>query len=243
MPELCKNCGHPATGRFCSQCGQKTEIVRFTMGHLIHEFIHGFYHVDHGLLYTAKELALRPGITIRNYLAGKRKPYFNPFTFILILGGINALLLKKLHWQNLFIELGLLDPNAVNQEIWNSSLEHFTIRLLLGIPVYALVTYCFYSKNKNTYAEHAIANTFLRGEMNLFMIVLEPLVFISHSQFYLLMVKSGVLVLITIYMGWSYSEVFNDRPGKSVLLKGILVAILAVSLEMILMNVVVSGRY
>ena|SRR5450631_742653 len=133
------------------------------------EFLHGFYHFDHGLLFTARELALRPGRTIRNYLRGKRVTYFNPFTFILVLGGINALLLKKLHWQSFFIELGMLDKNAINQAIWDSSLEHFTIRLLLSIPIYSLITFFFlFQKAIYVYRTHCSQYLFKRGTKSVY---------------------------------------------------------------------------
>ena len=239
---ICKNCGRAAIDLFCPHCGQKTTVSRFTIGHLMREFLHGFYHFDHGLLFTARELALRPGRTIRNYLRGKRVTYFNPFTFILVLGGINALLLKKLHWQSFFIELGMLDKNAINQAIWDSSLEHFTIRLLLSIPIYSLITFFFYFKKRYTFTEHIVANTYLRGELNLFMILMEPFLLIFQNHSYLMIAKFILATLLVIYTGWSYAGIFNETFKKTGFLKGFLVAFLATSLELVALNLIILKR-
>jgi|SRR5450432_56119 len=242
METICKNCGRSVNDLFCAHCGQKASTTRFTLGHLLYEFLHGFFHIDHGILFTSKELALRPGRTIRNYLKGKRISYFNPFTFILVLGGINALLLKKLHWQSFFIELGMLNKNAINQSIWDSSMEHFTIRLLLSIPIYSIITYCFYFKKRYTFTEHIVANTYIRGELNLFMILMEPFLLISDTHFFLMTAKFILLFLLIIYTGWSYAGLFNEQYKKGGFLKGLIVAIVSTSLELITLNFIILKK-
>src|SRR4051795_4449237 len=105
----CKNCGFPAVGNYCPQCGQSTSTERFTAKHLLHEFIHGFYHVDHGLIYTTKALLLNPGRMLTDYLHGKRKVHFNSFTFVLFVSGLLTILMPRLIEQSLFVEFGLIE--------------------------------------------------------------------------------------------------------------------------------------
>jgi len=85
-PANCLNCSSELTTnqRFCANCGQKTAIHRITLPHFIHEFFHAFTHTDFGIFHLLKELTLRPGTVAREYVNGKRKKYFNPFTFFLL---------------------------------------------------------------------------------------------------------------------------------------------------------------
>lgn len=88
----CKNCGAQLNGNFCSQCGQKAKIDTINLSYILSEVSDTFLQVNHGLFYTIKELFLRPGISIRDYLAGKRKSYFKPIAYVLLLSTIYALL-------------------------------------------------------------------------------------------------------------------------------------------------------
>ena len=86
----CSNCNALARtdDKYCSKCGQEIHVHRFTLGHIFHEFFHAFTHADKGIFYLLKELLVKPGTVAREYIGGKRKKYFNPFTFFLILAGL-----------------------------------------------------------------------------------------------------------------------------------------------------------
>src|SRR4051794_29840888 len=160
----CKNCGFPAVYHYCPQCGQSASIERFTAKHILHEFMHGFFHIDHGIIYTAKALFVNPGKMLRDYLYGKRKPYFNPFTFILIVSGLLTLFLPKLIQQSLFMEFGWVEAKNIDTSLMKSSLKHISVRVILGLPLFALVSYLFYRKKEFNFYENLIANTYMRGQ-------------------------------------------------------------------------------
>src|SRR5881398_3548256 len=109
----CKNCGHVLNDKYCPHCGQSALTERFTGKHLLHEFIHGFYHVDHGIIYTTKALFLNPGKMLKDYLHGKRKDHFNPFTFILIISALLTIFLPKLIDTSLFAEFVWIEKKHV----------------------------------------------------------------------------------------------------------------------------------
>jgi Protein of unknown function (DUF3667) len=237
MTQTCKNCNYPTDNKFCPQCGQKTSTSKFTMGVLLHDFIHGFYHVDHGLLFTAKELLLRPGTMLKNYMQGQRVKYYNPFTYILLLGGLSAIFLKQFHWRSLFVDLGIFSNRTIDQEIWISSIKHFSFRLLASIPVYALVSWLFYWRKHFNFSEHLIGNTYLRGQGNLLMIIIAPLaLMLPPSTMYVAELKLVAYVGVLIYIGWAYAGWFNDKPTPLRVLKGFLCVLVSSLIELFLLS-------
>ena len=42
-----------------------------------HDLIHGVWHIDKGVLFTVKELILRPGDSVRGFIQGKRVGFFS----------------------------------------------------------------------------------------------------------------------------------------------------------------------
>ena len=67
------------------------------MHHILHDLVHVFTHADKGFLFLTKELALRPGITAKAYLEGKRKQYFNPFSYLMLTIAVSAFLTNYFH--------------------------------------------------------------------------------------------------------------------------------------------------
>lgn len=94
----CLNCGTALADHFCAHCGQPAATHRFTLRHLLlHDLPHSVWHVDKGLLYTFRQMLTRPGLTIREYLAGQRARHFRPISYLLLLIGGSALLISALH--------------------------------------------------------------------------------------------------------------------------------------------------
>ena len=232
----CKNCGHPLDNNYCPQCGQSALIERFTGKHLLHEFIHGFYHVDHGIIYTTKALFQHPGKMLREYLYGKRKDYFNPFTFVLIVSGLLTIFLPKLIAQSLFVEFGLIESKHINKSFMQSSFEHISIRIILGLPLFALVSYIFYRKKGFNFPENLIANTYLRGLSELFMLFLFPLLIGSPSNTLLITVSITYLFITILYYAWAYCGLFENKISLPGMLKGFACSLTAIILEVSLAN-------
>src|ERR1044071_2847196 len=86
----CKNCTTSFEGKFCPNCSQKADTHRLTLGQFAHETTHAVTHTDKGILLLIKAMFTRPGYVARDYMEGKRKRYFNPITFILIMMAVQV---------------------------------------------------------------------------------------------------------------------------------------------------------
>ena len=78
----CPNCGTPAPGHYCPECGQHVHVHR-SVTHVLHELVHGVLHLDGKFWRTLPMLAFKPGQLTRDYIEGKRARYVAPFAIFL----------------------------------------------------------------------------------------------------------------------------------------------------------------
>lgn len=148
------NCQSDVSGKYCHNCGQKTDTHRITFKHFItHDLLHGVWHIEKGLFFTLKEIIVRPGQTAVNYIAGQRIRYYNFFYLSLILIALNILtttLNGVLNPENTVIISG--DGGKIYDFV-----RHFIKLLLFGIiPLNALASFIVFKKLKSNYTEHLI---------------------------------------------------------------------------------------
>ncbi len=76
MDQICENCGNSFTKNYCNNCGQKSDVPRFTFKHIFEEALHAFTHADKSLLSFARKLIIDPGGVAREYIIKKTKKLF-----------------------------------------------------------------------------------------------------------------------------------------------------------------------
>ena len=84
----CLNCGQGYEGAYCPHCGQSHATHRITWGNFWRNFVMNGIGLQGTLPHTIIELFYRPGFLIRDYLAGKRQHYTNPFRMLLLTAAI-----------------------------------------------------------------------------------------------------------------------------------------------------------
>jgi hypothetical protein len=146
----CPNCHFEGSGNFCQQCGSRYHAHRITLGHVAHEVFHLFTHLDHGILYTLKELIVQPGQTQLRYVAGQRERYQKPFSLFFLCGTLAALGLFGLHH--------LMNRwHGYDELAEGTFVRHYFVLLQMALlPVYALVTWAFFRRTSYNYAEVAV---------------------------------------------------------------------------------------
>ena len=84
----CLNCGQDYEGSYCPHCGQSHTTYRITWSNFWRNFVMNGIGLQGTLPHTIIELFYRPGFLIRDYLAGKRQHYTNPFRMLLLTAAI-----------------------------------------------------------------------------------------------------------------------------------------------------------
>jgi hypothetical protein len=79
----CLNCGAALGGPFCQACGQKAASVHLGFGHVLHEVIHEFLHLDGKIFTTLKVLVTQPGQLTKDLVEGHRARFVTPLRLYL----------------------------------------------------------------------------------------------------------------------------------------------------------------
>ena len=172
----CKNCGHKIDGNFCSQCGQNSNVSRITLGGIAQELSENLFQVNRGLFFTIKELFLRPGLSIDDFIDGKRKNHVKPIAYVLTLSTL-YFLVTKFTGQNTYLDdfisgfkVGVSESNSgmelLNVVTWLA--QNYAYGALLLMPIFSFASYLvFYGFGKN-YLEHMVLNSFVTGQQAIF---------------------------------------------------------------------------
>ncbi len=96
-PDHCLNCGTPATGKFCAECGQESKDHTVALRPLLADLLAEVASWDSKLLRTLVPLVIRPGFLTNEYNAGRRAPYLSPLKLYLT---VSVLFFLVLAWKH-----------------------------------------------------------------------------------------------------------------------------------------------
>ncbi|WP_309641371.1 DUF3667 domain-containing protein [Flavobacterium sp.] len=151
--ESCLNCNAETTNHFCSNCGQKTDTHRITLKHfLLHDMMHGIWHLEKGILFTIKETFVRPGQAALDYIHGKRIRYYNVFYLAILIIGLGLLL------GHLYESMHPIKEDTANDtiEVTLFFKNNLKIILLSIVPILGIVAFLIFKRLQLNLAEHFI---------------------------------------------------------------------------------------
>jgi hypothetical protein len=224
--ETCKNCGIPMVGAFCHGCGQKADTHRLDWHWLGHELQHSVFHVDKGILYTLKELFLRPG------------RHFPPLSLILVLAAVYSVLYAFFKPDMSAVQLNPEGQKAMElmSELMTSKYALFELMLL---PLVSFWSWLLMKKFGHNFVEHVIINAFLGGQRILLNVLFLPL---NKFGMTLSFLASGLLFVA--YFGFfifGYVQLYEHKNTTSVVLRSISAYVLFWIVAMLIMIVGVAA--
>ena len=81
----CCTCGQEFQGSYCPCCGQSARIGRYSFKNALLLFLDVWGMGNRGMFRTLRDLILRPGYMIRDYISGMQMAYFPPFKLLFLL--------------------------------------------------------------------------------------------------------------------------------------------------------------
>lgn len=247
--EVCKNCQASLEGPYCSQCGQKALTERITLRYITWSFIEALTNVEQGFWYTLRALLTKPGIVAREYLEGKRKPYFHPVRYLLILitavtvitlvSGVYDLQQSEiLHLQNDALGLQPDEKTVANQQkVQEEIKKYLNLVALLTLPFISLVAFWLFRKRAYNYAEHLVMVAFWSAELAVIGLPVQ-LLFLFFPGAIMYAFPASILVSAGYY-GVGYRQLFKIGYGQA-FVKGLLANVLGFILMFIAIMVVTA---
>jgi len=220
VPDKCRNCdADVALGHvYCGICGQKYTTKRLTLHEIGHDLLHAFIHVDRSALSLVQMLLVRPGTIALNYVQGKRKRYYGPFSFlVIVVAGASAV-------------IALTGFRAVSANRANVVVDflqgHMNLLMFAEVPLLAAFSRLFDARRSFNFAEHLVLAAYTSSmRVVLGTLIVIPFWYIFHPS------NPAAVALVSLaiwalYFGFAESQFLPGRRGLS-WCKGFLTAVLA----------------
>lgn len=200
----CKNCSESFDGNFCPNCGTASHFKRIDKKYIFYELEHSILHIDNGILFTLKELFVRPGKSIRNFIDGEKEriKHFKPLGFLIVTSLLYGFINHYIGYQEASINS---DENMV---ITNWIVENNKYSNIIAIAFIALgLKFVFYRKRNYNLFEYFILMAFITGEILVFGVFAEIISGITQSE----IAGDIYLLLLFIYCSWAIGSFFKVK--------------------------------
>lgn len=207
----CKNCDQALQGNYCSACGQSSAVGPINFATFSRELSESVFQVNRGLFFSIKELSVRPGHGLADYLAGKRKPFIKPITFVLSLSTLYFLVTQ---WttQNTWLDdiisgwlSGAKGDSAMQAPPVLVRLKtNFAYVNLFLLPLFSLGSYLAFKPFRKNYLEHLVVNAYIAGQQALIYTLFTLLSLLGPAAIF----ESAPFFLAMAYTFWVFWQLF-----------------------------------
>jgi len=247
----CRNCDLALSegSVFCAGCGQKVMLDRLSVRESLREFWHATIHADRSVLVLIRMLVVRPGYVARNYVEGRRKRYFGPYAFLLLIVSIAsaavAIFGAKMSHSAV---VGTVPPRDVAASavgldaMANFVQHHFNVVILADTPLLAGFNRMLFAKDRSNFAEHMVLAAYTSGMQSLC-----STLFVIPASFIFRLTGSArseldmvFLVIWFVYFAFAASQ-FSPQRRLPAAFKGALAAVLTWVASQILLSAITMG--
>ncbi len=207
MP-ICTNCNSDIDQNFCPNCGQPLKLKRIDGHYIIHEIEH-VLHFEKGILFTVRELLIRPGQNVREFITNNRNRLVKPIIFIIVSSLIYTLINHFFHLEDNYVKVDMEKKSSITP-IFQWVQSHYGYgNIIMGIFI-AFWLKLFFKKYSYNFFEILILLCFVMGMGMLllaFFALIEGLTKLPAMQ-----VASAVLLF---YLIWAIGQFFDKSKAAS----------------------------
>lgn len=184
-----------------------------------HDLVHAFTHADHSVFSLVRALATQPGKVAREYIDGRRKLYFNPFTFLIIVVGVAVVFMTVTKFDLATFGAGVKNPISAFLQ------RNINLIILAQVPLLAFFGAMLFRADKLNFAEHLVLTTYTSGFRSIFFMLAVIPVWVIFSP--PAMPLTAVYIAIWVaYFGVACAQFYTGNRWW-LWFKGALVAVLA----------------
>ena len=188
---------------------KQSNLKRIDRRYISHEIEH-VLHLDRGFFYTVKELIVRPGKAVREFLFEDRRKLVKPVLFLILSSVIFTIIIHLLHTDVSLFNIDRITPlqgKIRSKEIgaWiNNSLGYS--QLLMGVFIAVWLKIFFKKKQYNVY-ETLILLCYILGEA---LLILTITIILAE------LLKSAMIVIIGffayfLYIIWGIGQFYGEK--------------------------------
>ncbi len=207
----CKNCGYQADSKFCPNCGQKVSVRRIAFKSLIKDLPHAVWHIDKGFLFNVIQLFKRPGYAIKDYLDGKRKNFYHPLSYMLIVLAtmLVAMSFLKVHYYDAVQDAWMSAEKTAfwkeydaTQQTW---IHYYKFYIPFYLPWMSLIFFLWLRvlKQQYNYWECVVISFFVSAQMTVPQIFVLVLAYLADNTGFTrtsdIILNNGVIFLLYFF--------------------------------------------
>ena len=200
----CKNCNSELIGEYCHKCGHPAKLKRIDINYIKNEIGH-LLHLEKGFFHTIKELIIRPGQSVREFISVNRNRLVEPVIFLIITSLIYTLVVYYFHIDE-DIDYKKIEGSVISTIVkWILANNGYT-SLIMGFFM-ALLAKPFYRKYGYNIFEIFVLLCFVMGvEMLIvtFFGIIEGITNV-HLQY-------EATLIGFIYSSWAIGHFFENKP-------------------------------
>lgn len=213
---FCKNCNTKITKNYCPLCGAPNSVTRID-GKYIATEIGSVLNFDKGIFYTIKELIIRPGNAVKEFILEDRRRLVKPILFIVVCSLIYTITQQFLHFEDGYINMNFDDwkDRPIGKMFNWVSKNYGYANILMAAFITIWIKIFFRRYDYNVY-EIFILLCFTMGVSMLIFTLFGVIEGISNYP----VLQYGANIAI-IYTAWAIGQFFNGKK-KLNYVKGIL---------------------
>ncbi len=220
--KVCKKCSTELVGSFCHNCGFPEEQRRID-GKYVFSEISSVLNFDKGILFTIRELLIRPGMSIQHFIHEDRNRLVKPILFLLLSSLVYSLVQGFAGFHDGYMNYSFdEEKQLVVSQLFMWVSDNYGYSNVIMAFFIALWIKLLFRKYDYNYFEIIILLCFIMGVMMLIYTVfgvLESITGLSLLQF-------GA-ILGFFYSSWAIGQFFNKKKFTS-FLKGLVSYLLGI---------------
>ena len=199
----CNRCNQTISGNYCSNCGLSKLPARINGKYILNE-IGSVLNFQRGILFSIKELLLRPGQSVKKFIHEDRKYLVKPILFILLCSLVHTVIFTVFGIKDNGVQVTGNDESTVKEVMqWiESKYGYLNIIIAFFVSIWLKL---FFRKFGYSFFEILILAFYLKGVgvlFRAFMGLIQGLINIELVDF---------SILVTLgYFVWGSSQFFNQ---------------------------------
>ena len=211
-PIECSNCHAKTSGSYCQECGQSISVHRITFHETLGDFFSSTFALEGPLLRTIKFLIVNPGLLLREFFAGKRKKYYKPVSFFVVLTAIYLILRALIQYDPLEGQLPPTFENSPPEILRIRKAAYYMVKNINNIMFFLVFAIglnhkAFFPKKYNL-AEYVTMGFYLSGVYTLF-----GTIFMFFREY---VYPAPNQIALLILMAYLFYAAFSLHQSKSI---------------------------